>query len=110
MSGRTSAGQREQSFAQRLSPLIAACGVVAVPSLLVRYQARLQISNAEIVYLLHVLSHRGDANHWPWVAVSTIADAAGVHSGVVRRWKASLEATGYFDVSRAGHSRRGSTS
>jgi hypothetical protein len=67
-----------------------------MPSLLVRHQARLQLSNAEIVYLLHVLSHRWDANHWPWVAVSTIADAAGAHSGVVRRWKASLEAKGYL--------------
>jgi hypothetical protein len=54
------------------------------------------LSNPEVVYLLHVLSHRWDANHWPWVAVSTIADAAGVHSGVVRRWKASLEAKGYL--------------
>ena len=86
----------DQGFAQRLSPLIAACGVVAVPALLVRHQARLQLSNAEIVYLLHVLSFRWDADHWPWVAVSTIAEAAGVHTGVVRRWKASLETKGYL--------------
>ncbi|MGI9147188.1 MAG: hypothetical protein ACR2IK_11640, partial [Chloroflexota bacterium] len=86
----------EQGFARRLSPLIAACGVVALPALLVRHQARLQLSNAEIIYLLHILSHRWDADHWPWVAVSAIADSSGVHSGVVRRWKASLEAKGYL--------------
>jgi hypothetical protein len=53
-------------IAQRLSPLIAACGVVAVPALLVRHQARLQLSNAEVIYLLHVLSHRWDGDYWPW--------------------------------------------
>ena len=96
MSTRSSATAGEQGFAQRLSPLIAACGVVAVPSLLVRHQSRLQLSNSELVYLLHVLSHRWDANRWPWVAVSAIAEGAGVHTGVVRRWKASLEAKGYL--------------
>ena len=94
MSAKSAVG--EQGFAQRLSPLIAACGVVAVPGLLVRHQARLLLSNSEVVYLLHVLSHRWDANHWPWVAVSAIADGSGVHTGVVRRWKASLEAKGYL--------------
>jgi len=96
VSVRSSASLGEQGFAQRLSPLIAACGVVAVPVLLVRHQARLQLSNPEVVYLLHVLSHRWDAGHWPWVAVSAIADGAGVHTGVVRRCKASLEAKGYL--------------
>jgi hypothetical protein len=86
----------DRGFAQRLSPLIAAAGVVAVPALLVRHQARLQLSNAEVIYLLHVLSHRWDGTHWPWVAVSAIAEGAGAHTGVVRRWKASLEAKGFL--------------
>jgi len=68
----------EHGFAQRLSPLIAACGVVAVPALLVRHQARLHLSNAEVIYLLHVLSYRWDGTHWPWVAVSAVADAVGL--------------------------------
>jgi hypothetical protein len=41
-------------------------GVVAGPGLLVRYQARLQLTNAEIMSLLHVLRHGCDASHWPW--------------------------------------------
>src|SRR5579859_8169365 len=96
VSNRSNGIAGEYGFAQRLSPLIAACGVVAVPSLLVRHQARLHLSNAEVIYLLHVLSYRWDGDHWPWVAVSAIADRSGVHSGVVRRWKASLEAKGYL--------------
>jgi hypothetical protein len=86
----------EHGFAQRLSPLIAACGVVAVPALLVRHQARLQLSNAEVIYLLHILSYRWDGTRWPWVAVSAVAAAAGAHPDIVRRWKSSLQAKGYL--------------
>ena len=86
----------EQGFAQRLSPLIAACGVVAVPALLVRHQARLHLSNAEVIYLLHVLSYRWDGTRWPWVAVSAVAEAVGAHSDIVRRWKSSLQTKGYL--------------
>jgi hypothetical protein len=86
----------EHGFAQRLSPLIAACGVVAVPALLVRHQARLHLSNAEVIYLLHVLSYRWDGTHWPWVAVSAVAEAVGAHADIVRRWKSSLQTKGYL--------------
>lgn len=86
----------EQGFAQRLSPLIAACGVVAVPALLIRHQARLHLSNAEVIYLLHVLSYRWDGTRWPWVAVSAVAEAAGAHPDIVRRWKSSLQTKGYL--------------
>jgi hypothetical protein len=86
----------EHSFAQRLSPLIAACGVVAVPALLVRHQARLHLSNAEVIHLLHVLSYRWDGKRWPWVAVSAVAEAAGAHPDIVRRWKSSLQTKGYL--------------
>ena len=86
----------EHGFAQRLSPLIAACGVVAVPALLVRHQARLHLSNAEVIYLLHVLSYRWDSTRWPWVAVSAVAEAAGAHPDIVRRWKSSLQTKGYL--------------
>jgi hypothetical protein len=85
-----SASQGDSSFAGRLSPLIARRGVTAVPTLLVRYQGRLGLTSNEVVFLLHVLSHRWSDDHWPWLAVSTVADAAGVHTEVARRWKASL--------------------
>jgi hypothetical protein len=77
-------------------PPIAACGVVAVPALLVRHQARLQLSNAEVIYLLHILSYRWDGTRWPWVAVSAVAEAVGAHPDIVRRWKSSLQTKGYL--------------
>lgn len=87
-------------FAARLSPLIASAGVVAVPALLVRHQARLGLTSAELTYVLHVLLHRWDGATWPWVAVESVAEAAGVHLTVARRWKASLEAKGYLVARR----------
>src|SRR5579859_358834 len=96
VSNRPNGTAGEHGFAQRLSPLIAVCGVVAVPSLLVRHQARLHLSNAEVIYLLHVLSYRWDGTHWPWVAVSAVAEAVGAHADIVRRWKSSLQTKGYL--------------
>jgi hypothetical protein len=82
-------GQRR--FADRLSPLIAAAGVVPVPALLVRHQARLGLTAPELVYLLHVLSHRWDGSQWPWVALSSVCEATGASERSVQEWKASLQ-------------------
>jgi hypothetical protein len=84
---------RGASFAERLSPLIARGGVIATPAVLVRYQARLGLTANELVYVLHVLSHKWDAG-WPYVAVGDVAEAAGVHTKMARRWKTSLQAKG----------------
>jgi hypothetical protein len=82
-------GQRR--FADRLSPLIAAAGVVPVPVLLIRHQARLGLTAPELVYLLHVLSHRWDGGEWPWVAVASVCEATGASERSVQEWKASLQ-------------------
>ena len=46
MSDRSPGGQPARGFSDRLSPLIARGGVVPVPLLLLRYQARLDLSYA----------------------------------------------------------------
>jgi len=91
----------ERGFAQRLSPLIAALGVTAVPNLLLRYQGRLGLTSNEMIYVQHVLMHRWD-DAWPWVATQVIVDATGAAERSVRDWKASLIAKGYLQVRTRG--------
>jgi hypothetical protein len=87
--------QGEHSFAERLSPLIAKAGVVAVPVLLIRHQADLDLTDGELVYLLQVLAHKW-ARAWPWIAVSDVVKATGHHERNVRSRKQSVEQKGYL--------------
>lgn len=96
MPGQEGETKAASSFAERLSPLIAAAGVVPLPVLLVRHQARLRLTANELVYLLHVLSYRWEGGRWPWLTIQSVADAAGVHYEVARRWRSSLETKGYL--------------
>jgi hypothetical protein len=93
--------QAEHRFSERLSPLIAALGVTAVPNLLIRYQGRLQLTSNELIYVLHVLDHRRDES-WPWVAVSSIVEATGAAERSVRDWRASLVEKGYLRLRARG--------
>jgi hypothetical protein len=97
----------QRSFAQRLSPLIAAFGVACVPGLLTRYQRRLGLTNNEVVYLLHVLDHRWDGDAWPWVSVAEIREANGAGERSIRDWRASLVKKGYLVLRRREHAGRG---
>jgi hypothetical protein len=87
----------ERGFAQRLSPLIAALGVTAVPNLLLRYQGRLGLTSNEVINVQHVLTHRWE-EAWPWVAKQVIVEATGAAERSVRDWKASLVTKGYLEV------------
>jgi hypothetical protein len=93
--------ESDRPFAQRLSPLIAALGVTAVPNLLLRYQGRLGLTSNEVVYLQHVLMHRwGEV--WPWVAIGTIVEATGAAERSVRDWKASVITKGFLTIRTRG--------
>jgi hypothetical protein len=94
-------GQGDRRFARRLSPLIAAVGVTAVPSLLLRYQGRLGLTSNEVIYVQHVMMHRWE-EAWPWVAVSAIVKATGAAERSVRDWKASLVTKGFLTIRTRG--------
>jgi len=98
----------DQGFAERLSPLIAKIGVVAVPALLLKYQGRLGLTDGEVVYVLHVLDHKRDGG-WPWVAVGDVAAAMRRDERNVRSRKESLRAKGYLvcRAQRTAHGDRG---
>ena len=91
----------DRSFDQRLSPLIVALGVTAIPNLLLRYQGRLGLTSNEVIYLQHVLLHRWQ-EAWPWVAISTIVESTGAAERSVRDWKASLIAKGLLTIRTRG--------
>src|SRR5919202_5027204 len=93
----------EGGFANRLSPLIAALGVTAVPNLLIRYQGRLRLTSNELVYLLHVLAHRREGACWPWVAASDVAHRTGAGERSVRDWRASIVKKGYLVLHPRGN-------
>ena len=95
------ASNSDRSFDQRLSPLIVALGVTAVPNLLLRYQGRLGLTSNEVIYLQHVLLHRWQ-EAWPWVAISTIVESTGAAERSVRDWKASLIAKGLLTIRTRG--------
>lgn len=94
-------GRSDQRFDQRLSPLIVAVGVTAIPNLLLRYQGRLKLTSNEVVYVQHVLMHRWGET-WPWVAISTIVESTGAAERSVRDWKASLMAKGFLAIHTRG--------
>ena len=101
MSERKPGVQPGRGFDDRLSPLIVRGGVVPVPLLLLRYQARLGLSHGELVYAMHVLARKWDAA-WPFLAVGDVAAAAGVHITIARRWKAGLVARGLLTTAARG--------
>ena len=84
MRERESAAALGRGFQERLSPLIVRSGVVPLPILLIRHQARLDLSHGELVYLRHVLARKWGPD-WPWVAVGDVAAAAGVGITMARR-------------------------
>ena len=81
--------------AQRLSPLLERVGWVAVPHVLIRYQARLGLTYGELNYVLHILCHKW-TGQWPWVAVSGVVKATGHHERNIRSRKESLQKKGYL--------------
>jgi len=87
-------GQGGDSFAERLSPLIAQGGkkrgVIPVPGLLVHFQGALGITDGELVYLLHVLDEKR-SRKMPFLAVSDTAKEMHRDERNVRSRKQSLQ-------------------
>jgi hypothetical protein len=91
--------QRQRRIAQRLTSLIAALDATAVPSLLIRHQARLRLTSNELVHLLRALTHRRDNSCWPWLAVNDVASATGSAARSVKDWRTVLVTRGCLALS-----------
>lgn len=68
-----------------------AFGFTAVPSVLIRYQYMIGISNTELVVLLNLITHWWRADELPYVRPTTIANRMGVDRRTVDRTLHLLE-------------------
>ena len=69
-------------------------GFVAVPSILLRSQARLGLTCVEVVVLTNVFMHWWQAHEWPYPRLSTIAHRMAASPRTVQRAVESLEDKG----------------
>src|SRR5215207_7974183 len=73
----------------RFGDEILQAGFTSVPNLLLRYQAELDITAAELNFILQVWSHWWDDKD-PYPALGTIAQRMGASRRQVRRYSESL--------------------
>ena len=66
-------------------------GFVAVPSLLLRSQARLGLTCVEVVLLANILMHWWQMSEWPYPRLSVIANRMAASSRTVQRAVQNLE-------------------
>ena len=69
-------------------------GFVAVPSLLLRSQARLGLTCVEVVVLANILMHWWKMSEWPYPRLSVIANRMTASSRTVQRAVQNLEDKG----------------
>ena len=70
-------------------------GYTAVPDVLIRSQAQLELSTNEMVVILNLLLHWWqDGTDWPYPRISAIANRMGVNRRTVERALRSLESKG----------------
>lgn len=69
-------------------------GFVAVPSLLLRSQARLGLTCVEVVVLTNILMHWWHRSEWPYPRLSVIANRMAASSRTVQRAVQNLEDKG----------------
>ncbi len=83
------------SFAQRLTPLIAAAGVTPVPTTLLRYQSLLDLSPQAVLLICWVLSKKWGPE-WPYLSIDEVAAGVGCARRRVQVWKQELIARGFL--------------
>lgn len=83
------------SFAQRLTPLIAAAGVTPVPTTLLRYQSLLDLSPQAMLLICWVLSKKWGPE-WPYLSIDEVAAGVGCARRRVQVWKQELIARGFL--------------
>lgn len=92
---RTESGKAGGSFAERLTPLLAAAGVTPVPTLLLRYQSLLDLSAQAVLLAIWVLSKKWTAD-WPYLSLEEVAAGVGRDRSKVKAWKQELVRKGYL--------------
>src|SRR5215217_2204273 len=84
-------------LAVRFGDEILQAGFTTVPNLLLRYQAKLDISSAELNFTLQVWYHWWDQKD-PYPALGTIAERMGQSRRQIRRYSEALREKGYLVV------------
>ena len=86
---RSDSGKAGGSFAERLTPLLAAAGVTPVPTVLLRYQSLLDLSAQALLLAIWVLSKKWTAE-WPYLSLDEVAAGVGRDRSKVKSWKQEL--------------------
>lgn len=81
---------------KKWGPLAMKAGFSILPAILFRGQARLGLSNQQLVLLLHLADHWWDAGNVPWPKKETLADRMGLSEKQIQRLAAQLEKAGYL--------------
>lgn len=69
-------------------------GFTIVPSLLLKAQARLDLTAQELVVLLQIIDHWWDADNWPYPGKAILAERLNLSTKQIQRHTASLEKKG----------------
>lgn len=86
-------------------------GFTIVPSLILKAQARLEISAQELAVLLQIMDHWWDAKSWPYPGKKVLAERLSIKPKQIQRHTASLEKKGILKrVQRYGRNHKGKLS
>lgn len=87
--------KNNHAYSAKWSPIIATTDFTIIPHILIRNQARLGLTDAEIVTLILIISHKYDQRH-PFPSVPTLSGYIGKTPNAVRGNLRSLERKGYI--------------
>ena len=73
-------------------------GFTIVPSLLLKAQARLNITATEMAVLLQIMDHWWDSGKMPYPGKKLLADRLGMQPRQIQRHTASMEEKGLLDI------------
>lgn len=74
-----------------------ASGWVAIPTVIVRHQKKLQLDGVDLALVMQLLSYWWNHDSHPFPAMATLADSLGVHRSTVQRRLAALKQKGYVE-------------
>lgn len=91
-------------FEDRYGERLVRRGIATYPSLLLRWQQKLQLADADVLVVLGILTYYRTPGQWPSVSVDKLKDWRGVSRRTVERALSHLQKLGY--LKRAGRDRR----
>ncbi|MFN3460471.1 MAG: helix-turn-helix domain-containing protein [Oceanibaculum sp.] len=90
------AGKQAKASEQKWGKAVIGLGFCIVPSLLLRAQARLKLSPAQLAVLMHLADYWWDVNRKPYPSKKTLGERLNLGPRQVQRYMAELEAMGFI--------------